>query len=96
MAMGIGISLLVSERPSTYSYGDGPGNPASKWRQPPPGPNPNSTPRKRGPFLADADDFHASEILAIVSSALNCVVATALWVTNSAFPVVVNSVWITH
>jgi hypothetical protein len=81
--MGISISLLFAESPPTYSYTGSPDNPASKWQQPSdpnpnPNPNPNLTPRDRGPFFADADEFHASEILAIVSSALNCLVATAL------------------
>jgi hypothetical protein len=77
--MGISISLLFSEQPATDPYMDGPGNPASKWRQPPgSNPNPNLTRRDRGPYFADADEFHASEILAIVSSALNGLVATAL------------------
>lgn len=81
-AMGIGISLLFAERPSVYLYTDTPGNPASKWRQPQGGPNPNPNPNpslhNRGLYFADADEFHASEILAIVSSALNGLVATAL------------------
>jgi hypothetical protein len=79
--MGISISLLFAERPSVYLYTD---SPASKWRQPPGGPNPNPNPNpnptlhNRGLYFADADEFHASEILAIVSSALNGLVATAL------------------
>jgi hypothetical protein len=83
--MGISISLLFSEGPTTYSYTGGPNDPGSKMRQPPgsnpypnPSPNPNLTPRDRGLYFADADEFHASEILAIVSSALNGLVAIAL------------------
>ena len=83
--MGISISLLFAE-PSTSSYTDVPGNSASKWRQPTsdpnsnpnPSTNPSLVPRDRGPLFAEAYEFHASEILAIVSSALNCLVATAL------------------
>jgi hypothetical protein len=80
VVMGISISLLFAERPSVYLYTDDPGNPASKWRQPPPGPTPtpNPTLRSRGLYFADADEFHVSEILGIVSSALNGLVATAL------------------
>lgn len=77
--MGIGISLLFAERPAVYLYTD---SPASKWRQPPgvsnPNPNPNPTLHNRGLYFADADEFHLSEILAIVSSALNGLVATTL------------------
>jgi hypothetical protein len=76
--MGISISLLFAER-SLYS--DVPPNSANKWQQPTPNnPNPNLTPRDGGggPFYADGDEFHRSEILAIVSSALNWLVATAL------------------
>lgn len=87
--MGISISLLFTEGPTTYSYTDGPNDPGSKMRQPPgsnpnPNPNPNPrpntnlTPRDRGLYFADADEFQASEILAIVSSALNGLVAIAL------------------
>ena len=85
--MGISISLLFSEGPTTYSYTSGPDDPGSKMRQPPgsnpnpnpnPRPDPNLTPRDRGLYFADADEFHASEILAIVSSALNVLVAIAL------------------
>ena len=79
VVMGISISLLVTESSSMYPYMNGPGNSASKWRQPPdPDPNPHPMPRDRGPYLADSDEFQASEILAIVSSALNWLVATAL------------------
>jgi hypothetical protein len=79
VVMGISISLLVAERPSVYVYTDSPGDPASKWRQPPSAnPNPNPTLHNRGLYFADGDEFHASEILGIVSSALNGLVATAL------------------
>ena len=79
VVMGISISLLFSERPF-YPYAGGPGNPESKWRQPPGGPNsnPNSPLHNRGLDFADADEFHSSEILGIVSSALNGLVVTAL------------------
>lgn len=78
VVMGISISLLLSERSNTYMAVI----PASKWRQEgpnSPNPNPNLTPRDPdGPYFADGDDYHVSEILAIVSSALNWLVATAL------------------
>jgi hypothetical protein len=81
VVMGLSVSLLFTERPS-YPYMDSPGNPASKWRQPPGGPNPNPNPnpplRNRGLYFPDADEFHTSEILGMVSSALNGLVATAL------------------
>jgi len=70
--MGISISLLHAERPFVDPYMD-------KWQQPPHlNQNPDVTPRDRGVFYANADEFHASEILAIVTSALNLLVATAL------------------
>jgi len=78
VVMGISISLLLSEEPS-MNPSDGSSNPASKWRQPPdPNQNPKLTPREYGPFFADADEYRHSEILAVVSSALNFLVATAL------------------
>ena len=54
-----------------------------KWpqSQPPPQPPqqpPYLTPRSPGSDTPDADEFHVSEILAIVASALNLLVATAL------------------
>jgi hypothetical protein len=80
--MGISINLLLAERPSMDQYTDVSLDPANKWQQPPPPPPPypNHTPRDRdrGPFFADYDEFHPSEILAMVSSALNLLVATAL------------------
>lgn len=83
VVMGISISLLFSERPSVYAYTGSPGDPGSKMRQPPgsnpnPNPNPNPSLHNRGLYFPDADEFHASEILGIVSSALNGLVATAL------------------
>jgi hypothetical protein len=88
VVMGVSISLLLSERTSMDPYTNPTPNPASKWQQPPPpppggpnpnpNPNPNLTPRDPWLYFADADEFHVSEILAIVSSALNGLVATAL------------------
>lgn len=54
-----------------------------KWpqSQPPPQPPqqpPYLTPRSPGSDTADDDEFRVSEILAIVASALNLLVATAL------------------
>jgi hypothetical protein len=80
VVMGLSITLLFTESSSVYPYTEGPGIPANKWRQPPgdPNPNPNLTPRNVGHQFADANEFRSSEILGIVSSALNGLVATAL------------------
>ena len=82
--MGISISLLFANKSSMDLYTNSPPNSANKWRQQPgsnpnpnPGPNPNLTPRDE-PTYFDADEFQPSEILAIVSSALNWLVATVL------------------
>jgi hypothetical protein len=79
--MGVSISQLLSEKTSMDPYTDSTPNTANKWQQPPggpPNPYPNLSPRDSGLYFADADEFHVSEILAIVSSALNWLVATAL------------------
>lgn len=85
VVMGISISLLFAERSSTDSSMND--NPTNKWQRPGPNspnpnpdanPNPSLTPRSYDYYFADGDEFHASEILAIASSALNLVVATAL------------------
>jgi len=55
-------------------YTDAPPSPGNKWQQPP---YSHPTPRDHD-FFADFDEFHPSEILAMVSSALNWLVATAL------------------
>ena len=78
VVLGISISLLLAERSSMDSDATSPPDSANKLRQPP-GPNPNPTPRDVfGPFYPDSDDFQPSEILAMVSSALNLLVATTL------------------
>lgn len=84
VVMGISISLLFANKSSMDLYTNSPPNSANKWRQQPgsnpnpnPGPNPNLTPRDE-PTYFDADEFQPSEILAIVSSALNWLVATVL------------------
>ena len=76
VVMGISISVLLAEKPSMDQNSDDPPNSGSKWQQPPQSLTPRD--RDRGPFYADFDEFHTSEILAIVSSALNWLVATAL------------------
>ena len=72
VVMGLSISLLLTEMSSTYT------ETSDNWQQPPnSNPNPNLTPR-RGLYFADGDEYHTSEILAIVTSALNLLVAAAL------------------
>ena len=78
--MGISFSLLFIERsPSGMSP-----NSMAKWPQSqPPDPEPQPqppfiSPRDSGPYTDDADEYHVAEILALVASALNLLVATAL------------------
>lgn len=53
---------------------------AGSWQpQPQPQPQPgNHSPRDDAVYTADADEFHAAEILAIATSALNLLLAAVL------------------
>ncbi len=91
VVMGMGISLLHAGRLpiDQYQYTNIYDGPVNNWSQPQPQPQPNHpnlSPRDPnpgpgpgpGPYFADDDEFRISEILAIASSALNLLVATAL------------------
>ena len=72
--MGLSISLLLTEISSTYLYTE----PSGNWQQPPDSNSNQQLTHRSGLYFADGDEFHLSEILAIVTSALNLLVATAL------------------